>query len=100
MQIAFSERRSKPFSSAMLSMIMLEPREASSANKPQLTDAAKADATLTRQAIFPKGKILVNIHVNTVHTGYPGGCGTPAYIEPTANSPESSSVRSGDNVSM
>src|SRR3954462_12407824 len=35
-----------------------------------------------------------------VQTGYPGGCGTPAHIEATASSPESSSVTCGASVSQ
>src|SRR3954466_11765680 len=35
-----------------------------------------------------------------VQTGYPGGCGTPAYIEATASSPESSRVTCGASVSQ
>ena len=88
----------KSFNPSMPSSTSRLPRETIIAINPQASAAAKAELTATRQAMLEKGRIFVNTHEYSVHTGYPGGCGTPAYIEPTASSPESSSVTSGASV--
>jgi len=58
---------------------------------------AKAEESATRQATFEIGK-SVNTCAYKVHRGYPGGCGTPAYIAPAEKIPENPVVASGARV--
>ena len=89
---------SMPSNQLMLSTIRDEARLVSNASRPLESAAATADDNATRNAMFEIGTSSVNSHVYSVQTGYPGGCGTPAYIEATASSPLSSSVKSGEIV--
>jgi hypothetical protein len=78
MQIAFSQRRSNPFSSAIPSIIMLLPRDTINASKPQASAHEAADIKATRNAMLENGINTVKSQDKIVQTGYPGGCGTPA----------------------
>ncbi len=68
---------SSPLNNPTPSSSMLPNREVISASIPLASAAATAEDTATRQATFENGSNTVNNHVYTVHTGYPGACGTP-----------------------
>jgi len=75
-----------------------QPRDTINAIKPQAKAPATADEISTRQAMFENGSSLVKTHAHKIHSGYPGGCGTPPYIAPVAKIPELSKPTDGASV--
>ena len=73
-------------------------RDTISAIRPQVKAPAKAEATLSRQAMFEKGISLMKIQPYNAQRGCPDGMDGLGYIAAVEKTPEYSRVTSGARV--